>query len=77
MPRNYSIKDTIQQAKDKIHQNKMRKLQDQNEPKMTPAFPYRDYEDREKIIKFTPPKDEVVKFDNEKTETKKWYQFWK
>ena len=81
MPRNYSIKDTIQQAKDKIHQNKMRKLQDQNEPKMTPTFPYRDYEDKEKIIKFTPPKDDIVKFDNhkivEETDTKKWYQFWK
>ena len=81
MPRNYSIKDTIQQAKDAIHQKKMQKLQDQHEPKMTPTFPYRDYEDKEKIIKFTPPKDDIVKFDNDKiveeTDTKKWYQFWK
>ncbi len=81
MPRNYSIKDTIQQAKDAIHQKKMQKLQDQYEPKMTPTFPHRDYEDKEKIIKFTPPKDDIVKFDDdkivEKTDTKKWYQFWK
>ena len=68
MPRNYSIKDTIQQAKDEIHRKKMKKLQDQNEPKMTPTFPYRDYEDKEKIIKFD---------NDKKTETKKWYQFWK
>jgi len=67
MPRNYSIKDTIQQAKDEIHRKKIKKLQ--------------DYEDKEKIIKFTPPKDDIVKFDNDKiveeTDTKKWYQFWK
>ena len=65
MPRNYSIKDTIQQAKDKIHHNKIKKLQDDAEPK---------------IIKFTPPADNVIRFDNEKEDKptdKKWYQFWK
>ena len=71
MPRNYSIKDTIQQAKDEIHQKKIRKLQDQHESKMTPTFPYRDYEVKEKIFKFD--NDKIV----EETDTKKWYQFWK
>jgi len=65
MPRNYSIKDTIQQTKDRIHQEKINKLQ----------------KSKEKIIKFTPPKDDIVKFDNDKiveeTDTKKWYQFWR
>ena len=65
MPRNYSIKDTIQQAKDEIHRKKIKKLQDDVEPK---------------IIKFTPPADNVIRFDNEKEDKptdKKWYQFWK
>jgi hypothetical protein len=51
MPRNYSINDTIQQARDQIHQKKINKLQ----------------ESKEKIIKFTPPKDDIVRFDNDKT----------
>jgi len=33
MPRNYSINDTIQQAKDEIHRKKMKKLQDDSESK--------------------------------------------
>ncbi len=66
MPRNYSIKDTIQQAKDKIHHNKIKKLQDSAEPKRTK-------DKKSTLIRFNDPEPEK---ENNITD-KKWYQFWK
>ena len=74
MPRNYSIKDTIQQVKDGIHNKKIKKIQDDAEPKMTPTFPYRDYESKDTIIKFNQKQKEE---ENKPSGKKKWYQFWK
>ena len=76
MPRNYSIKDTIQQAKDEIHRKKIKKLQDNAEPKRTAALPDKDYQDKEStLIRFNDPKPEQEEENN--TTDKKWYQFWK
>ena len=76
MPRNYSIKDTIQQAKDEIHRKKIKKLQDNAEPKKTTALPDKDYQDKEStLIRFNDPKPEQEEENN--TTDKKWYQFWK
>ncbi len=74
MPRNYSVKQTVEMLKSNIKKAKeldkscAKEIEDVAEPPPEPVVTQTETTSKDEIIKFERPDDKP---------TKKWYQFWK
>ena len=76
MPRNYSVKQTIEMLKSNIKQAK--ELEKELEKKLQTKSAEPKTSNPKPIKLETPKKDSLIRFDKpDKKPTKKWYQFWK